>query len=135
MNKEDLNDTLFIINKKEDIKRVKLKSNVTLSNGNSFIVDNVSDEFITPTDSFDKLTFLSLKGAVVRNKNFDNLSAFDLLVDIVVQKAKNGKITIGFLSECSLTFYSLYDYKTFKFIKGYDSLEYIESTIEYIKSL
>lgn len=60
----------FTINNVEDIKRIKIKSNVTLSNGNSFIVDNVSDEFVTPTDSFDKLSFLSLKGAVVRTKDF-----------------------------------------------------------------
>lgn len=55
----------FVIESVEDIARSKRKAIVELANGNTFIVDTVSDNYLIPTCSFDKLTLLVLKGATV----------------------------------------------------------------------
>lgn len=55
----------FVIESEDHIKMVKLKASVKLTNGNEFIVDNATNEFLTPSTSFEKLTILTLKGATV----------------------------------------------------------------------
>ena len=58
----------FVIESEDHIEMVKLKASVRLTNGNEFIVDNATSEFLTPSTSFEKLTILTLKGATVTQK-------------------------------------------------------------------